>query len=104
MEYEYLGKVDGTNLVKTGILMAVIAAGVMPSANYSIPQQTSMNFEEYAETNTQSVIASNSRTKEDEQIKILLSFADKLAGNTKDLDIEVAQIISNDFWEMYDRF
>lgn len=104
MEYEYFNKIDGTSLVKTGILMAAIATGLMPSSNYIIPQQTSVNYEEYTETGTQSVIVLNSKMREDEQVDILLSFADKLAQNTKDLDLEIAQIISDDFWEMYDRF
>ncbi len=34
----------------------------------------------------------------------LRNYCNELLENTKDLDVDVAQIISNDFWEMYDRF
>ncbi len=105
MEYNYIDGTGGTVLVKTALpFVAVFALSLMPNSNHIIPQQISVNYEEYAETNTQSVIGSNSRMNENEQAEILFSFANKLAENTKDLDVDIAQIISNDFWEMYDRF
>jgi len=99
MEYKYS---NGTGLVKTAL--TVFAISLMPSGNHVIPQQVSVNYGDYAETNTQSVISSHSRISENEQAEILFSFASRLAENTKDLDVDIAQIISNDFWEMYDRF
>ncbi len=103
MEYKYIDGTGGTGLVKTALpFLAVFALNLMPSNNHIIPQQVSANYGEYAETNTQSVISSNSQTSENEQAEILFSFASRLAENTKDLDVDIAQIISNDFWEMYD--
>lgn len=105
MTVEYIDKASGTGLVKSGLsLMAVLAVSLMPSTNHNIPQQIATNYGEYTENNTQSVVNSYSQMSENEQAEILLSFASKLAENTKDLDVDIAQIISNDFWEMYDRF
>lgn len=105
MEYKYTDRTSGTGLVRTALpFIAAIAFSLIPSDNYIIPRQTSVSYGDYAETNTQSVMSSNSHLSEDEQVEILLSFASKLSENTKDLDMEIAQIISNDFWEMYDRF
>ena len=101
MEYTYIDRASETGFVKTA-LMAVLAVSLMPSGNHTIPQQISVSHEKYAETNTQAVIESDSHISEKEQATILLSFASKLAENTKDLDKDIAQIISNDFWEMYD--
>lgn len=103
MEFEYIDKASGTGLVKSGLsLMAVLAVGLMPSSNHIIPQQNAVSYGEYAEMNTQTVINANSRISENEQAEILHSFASKLTENTKDLDKDIAQIISDDFWEMYD--
>jgi hypothetical protein len=103
MEYNYIDVTGGTGLVKTALpVIAVFALSLIPNSNHIIPQQISVNYGEYAETNTQSVVSSNSRTGENEQAEILFSFASRLAENTKDLDVDIAQIISNDFWEMYD--
>ena len=103
MEYKYIDKASETGLVKTGLsLIAVFGVSLMPNSNHLIPQQNSINYAEYAEANTQPVMISNSSTNENEQAKILLSFANKLAGNTKDLEVDIAQIISDNFWEMYD--
>jgi hypothetical protein len=89
--------------VKTGIYsLAVLAVGLMPSTNHFIPKQTTVSYGEYAEMNTQTVIKSNSSINEKEQSEVLLSFAERLSENTIDLDKDIAQIISNDFWEMYD--
>lgn len=105
MEYTYIDRANETGLAKTGLsLIAFLAVGLMPSSNHLIPQQTLVNYEEYAEKSTQIVVESNSQVNATEQSEILLSFANKLAENTKDLDNDIAQIISNDFWEMYDRF
>jgi hypothetical protein len=105
MEYKYIDVTGGTGLVKTALpVIAVFALSLIPNSNHIIPQQISVNYGKYAETNTQSVVSSNSRTGENEQAEILFSFASRLAENTKDLDVDIAQIISNDFWEMYDRF
>ena len=82
--------------------IALFALSLMPSDNHTIPQQIAVSYGEYAENNLQPVIRFNSRMSEDEQAKILFSFASRLAENTKDLDVDIAQIISNDFWEMYD--
>jgi len=97
MEYKYI---DGTGLVKTALTM--VALSLMPSGNHVIPQpqQVSANYGDYAETNNHLIISSNSRTSESEQAKILSSFANRLVENRKDVDEDVAQIISNDFWEM----
>ncbi len=103
MEYNYIDGTGGTGLVKTALpVIAVFALSLMPNSNHIIPQHISVNYGEYAETNTQSVVGSNSRTGENEQAEILFSFASRLAENIKDVDVEIAQIISNDFWEMYD--
>ncbi|MGI8495537.1 MAG: hypothetical protein ACR2L1_09540 [Pyrinomonadaceae bacterium] len=103
MEYKYIDLTDGTGLVKTALpFIAVFALSLMPSTNHIIPQQIATNYGEYAENNTQSVVSSYSQMSENEQAEILLSFASKLAENTKDLDKDIAQIISDDFWEMYD--
>jgi len=105
MEYNYIDRTGGTGLVKTALpFIAMFALSLMPNNNHIIPQQISVNYGEYAETNTQSVVSSHSRMSENEQAEILFSFANKLAENTKDLDVDIAQIISDDFWEMYDRF
>jgi hypothetical protein len=103
MEYKYIDMTGGTGLVKTALpFIAVFALSIIPNSNHNIPQQIATNYGEYAETNTQSVVNSNSRLGENEQAKILLSFASRLTENTKDLDKDIAQIISDDFWEMYD--
>lgn len=105
MEYKYIDMTGGTGLVKTALpFIAVFALSLVPNSNHIIPQQITTNYGEYAENNTHSVITSNSVMSEDEQAEVLLSFANKLVGNTKDLDVDIAQIVSNDFWEMYDRF
>lgn len=101
MEYTYIDRASETGFVKTA-LMTVLAVSLVPSGNHNIPQQTSVSFGEYAEMNTQAVVKSNSRISENEQSEILFSFATTLAENTKDLDNDIAQIISDDFWEMYD--
>ncbi|MGI8543326.1 MAG: hypothetical protein ACR2MD_07565 [Aridibacter sp.] len=101
MEYTYIDRASETGFVKTA-LMTVLAVSLVPSSNHFIPQQTSINYGEHAETNTQAVVESNSQISENEQAEILLSFANKLAKKTKDLDNDIAQIISDDFWEMYD--
>ncbi len=102
MEHEYFNKSSATGLVKTVAFMAVIAVSLIPRNNYQIPNQTSAGYEDYAKMETQSFKDVSLPKIEREQSKILLSFASKLIENTKDLDVEIAQIISNDFWEMYD--
>ena len=106
MEYNYIDRTNETGVVSrivfNGGLMAMFAMSLVPINNYRIPQPIPVNFEKYGETNTQAVIESNSQINEYEQAEILLSFASRLAENTKDLDNDIAQIISNDFWEMYD--
>lgn len=103
MENDYYTK--GTSLVKTALLIIpVITGSLVPSVNCEIPQQKTPIFEDYAQLEKQSTTAIVSKMAEKEQAEILLSFANKLAENTKDLDNDLAQIISDDFWEMYDRF
>lgn len=108
MEYNYIDRTNETGFVNrivfNGGLMAMFAMSIVPNSNHIIPQQISVNYGEYSEMNTQSVVIIDSRIGENEKIEILLSFASKLAENTKDLDNDIAQIVSNDFWEMYDRF
>ena len=105
MEYTYNNNASGTGLVKNAIpWIAAIAVGLIPISNYEIPKQVSINYGDYSELNTHSVSEVKSQISENEQAEILNSFAIKLAENTKDLDNDIAQIISNDFWEMYDRF
>ena len=103
MKYNYIDATGGTGLVKTTLpFIAVFALSLMPNSNHYIPQQIITNYGEYAENNTQPVTNSNSQMSQNEQAEILLSSANKLAGNTKDLDNDISQIISNDFWEMSD--
>ncbi len=102
MEYEYFSKTSATNLVKTIAFMAVSAVSLIPSSNYQIPNQTSTGYEDYAKMGTYTSADVSLRKTQREQAEILLSFADKLIENTRDLDVEIAQIINNDFWEMYD--
>lgn len=105
MEYKYNNEASGTGLVKNAIpWIAAIAVSLIPSSNYEIPKQVSINYGDYSEFNTQSFINVKSQIDENGQSEVLFSFANKLAENTKDLDNDIAQIISNDFWEMYDRF
>ncbi len=105
MEYKYIDMTGGTGLVKAALpIIAVFALSLIPDSNHIIPQQNSINYGEYAEINTQAVVNSSVQMNENEQAEILLSFAAKLTENTKDLDVDIAQIISDDFWEMYDRF
>jgi len=102
MEYEYFSKSSATNLVKTIAFMAASAVSLIPSCNYQIPNQTSAGYEDYAKIGTQPFADVELSKTEREKSEIFLSFTGKLIENTKDLDVEIAQIISDDFWEMYD--
>jgi len=82
--------------------MAAIVVSLVPNNNYEIPQSSAVNYGDYSEMETQFVIGLNSQINENKHAEILLSFASKLAENTKDINVEIAQIIINDFWEMYD--
>jgi len=101
MPQEYFNKSSATSLVTT---VAFLAVSLIPNSNYEIPDQTSTGYEDYAQMGKQTVANTSLRRIEEEQSGILLAFASKMVESTKDLDIDLAQIISDDFWEMYDRF
>jgi hypothetical protein len=102
---EYLDKTSATGLVRTAFpFIAAIAVSLMPSDNYPIKPQVSLNYGDYAKANTQSVINTNSQLSENEQAEILFEFANKLVGNIQDMDYEIAQITSNRFFDMYENF
>jgi hypothetical protein len=41
---------------------------------------------------------------EEHEVKVLENFVTKLLNNTKDMDADIAQIVNENFWDIYERF
>ncbi len=101
MENNFCRTPSVTGLATTAV--AFLAFNLMPDIVHQIPEQEAA-YGQYANLENQKYVELSATKVENKQSEILLSFVSKLSANTKDLDTEIAQIISNDFWEMYDRF
>jgi hypothetical protein len=97
---------SGTGLAKLGpMLVASLAFSLVPSNNFDIPHSlSSFGYGDYTEMNPSITFAIENRDHEIEQLEILVSFATELSCNVKDLEPEIAKLLSKNLWDIYDRF
>ncbi len=83
--------------------ISLFTVGSVPAEVYELPPIPKEPYGAYAAQNA-SIGSSDSLLSEHEQAEILTSFAQSLVMNTKNLNPMVSQAISDDFWNMYERF
>lgn len=98
MARQYLNMASSTGLA-TAVALLTIAA--IPPEFYELPPIIKVPYGAYSEQNA-TVASSTAMLSEIEKAEILTSFAKSLAENSRSLDPRVSQIISDDFWDMYE--
>jgi hypothetical protein len=73
----------------------------IPSNNYTL--STSSELSKLLPNENRYEFADSS-SEDAERLSILRDFADKLLGNTKDMDPEIAKIVNDNFWDLYEPF
>jgi len=94
-------KLASSTAVTTGLLL--YSVGSIPAEVYDLPSIPKEKYGAYASQNA-SIGSSSSLLSEHDQLEILTSFAQSLVLNTQNLDPIISQVISDDFWNMYERF
>lgn len=96
---------NGTGLAKVAPILFASVALLVPSNNFEIPlSMNSFDYGDYRDMNPTSSFRRETADIEIVQLKGLASLASELSSDMKDLDPEMAKILSDNIWDIYDRF
>lgn len=96
---------NGTGLAKLAPILFASVALLVPSNNFDIPRSVnSFDYGDYRDMNPTSSFGFQPNENEILHLQILASFATGLSKSMMELDSEMATILSNNLWDIYDRF